>query len=190
MMNDLNDWFPQALRRHSPHCDARPSGVEISLLVIHGISLPRGVFGLDHVEQLFLGCLDVAAHASFADLRGVRVSAHLLIRRNGAVIQFCPFSARAWHAGVSSFAGRTGCNDFSIGIELEGSDEIPYADIQYVTLGRICGWLMASFPAIRHITGHADVAPGRKTDPGPAFDWQRLRQELGQEKGVMICAGS
>jgi AmpD protein len=185
-----NDWLPQAIKRLSPHCDARPAGAEITLIVVHGISLPRGVFGLDHVERLFLGCLDVTAHHSFADLKDVRVSAHVLIRRDGAVIQFCPFSARAWHAGVSSFAGRGHCNDFSIGIELEGCDEIPYEDIQYATLGQICGWLAAAFPAIRHITGHADVAPGRKTDPGPAFDWQRLRLEMGCGLEVLVCGGS
>lgn len=185
-----NEWLPQAVQRCSPHCDARPPGVEITLLVIHGISLPRGVFGLDHVERLFLGCLDEAAHPSFADLHGLRVSAHLLIDRRGTVTQFCPFSARAWHAGVSSFGGRAHCNDFSIGIELEGSDEIPYADIQYTTLAQVCGWLAAAFPTIGHITGHADVAPERKTDPGAAFDWQRLRRELGQELGVLVCGGS
>ena len=186
----MNDWLPQAGRRLSPHCDARPAEAEISLLIIHGISLPRGVFGLDHVERLFLGSLDVTAHASFAELRGVRVSAHVLIRRCGAIIQFCPFSARAWHAGVSSFAGRAGCNDFSIGIELEGSDEIPYTDHQYEALGWVCGWLIEHFPTIRYIVGHADVAPGRKTDPGPAFDWQRLRRELGGVQGVLVGGGS
>jgi AmpD protein len=186
----MNDWLPQAMQRRSPHCDARPPGVEISLLIIHGISLPKGVFGLDHVERLFLGCLDEAAHPSFVGLRDMRVSAHLLIDRKGTITQFCPFSMRAWHAGVSSFGGRAHCNDFSIGIELEGTDEVPYEDIQYEVLGRACGWLATAFPSIHHITGHADVAPGRKTDPGAALDWQRLRRELGQELGGLVCGGS
>lgn len=164
----------------SPHCDARPPGSTIDLLVIHGISLPPGEFGGPWIERLFLGTLPAEVHPYFAGIRGLRVAAHLLVRRNGELLQFVPFTLRAWHAGVSSFRGRTACNDFSIGIELEGTDQLAYTDAQYSKLALLSRLLMAAYPGITpaRIVGHSDVAPGRKTDPGPAFDWLRLRRAL------------
>ncbi|MGH8372573.1 MAG: 1,6-anhydro-N-acetylmuramyl-L-alanine amidase AmpD [Gammaproteobacteria bacterium] len=164
----------------SPHCDERPPSAGIDLLVIHGISLPPGEFGGPSIEDFFLGRLPVDVHPYFAGIIRQRVSAHLLIRRDGEVLQFVPFHRRAWHAGVSVFEGRTACNDFSIGIELEGSDEIPYEDHQYEVLEAVTRSLMQSYPAIipARIVGHSDIAPGRKTDPGPTFDWKRLHAAL------------
>ncbi|MBU6421024.1 MAG: 1,6-anhydro-N-acetylmuramyl-L-alanine amidase AmpD [Gammaproteobacteria bacterium] len=164
----------------SPHCDVRPAGAAIDLLVIHGISLPPGEFGGPWIEQLFLGSLPRNAHPYFREIANPRVAAHLLIRRDGTLRQFVPFTERAWHAGVSSFGGRTDCNDFSIGIELEGTDHVAYTDAQYAELAAISRALMRTYPGITpaRIVGHADIAPGRKTDPGPAFDWPRLRGQL------------
>lgn len=161
----------------SSHCDRRPDGVEIDLIVIHGISLPPGEFGSNAISQFFCGELDTSAHPAFADIAGLRVSAHLLIRRTGEIIQFVPFVTRAWHAGVSSFQGRSGCNDFSIGIELEGVDDLLYDDRQYQQLGKVIHLLREAWPGITadRIVGHADIAPDRKTDPGPAFDWAYLQ---------------
>jgi len=144
------------------------------LIVIHGISLPPGEFGGAWIDDLFLGRLDQAAHPYFAEIAHVRVSAHLLIRRDGSVTQYVPFHLRAWHAGVSSFDGRAGCNDFSIGIELEGTDDVPYAEAQYLNLARVIAALQQAYPSLRAIAGHEDIAPGRKTDPGASFDWARL----------------
>ena len=164
----------------SPYCDARPDATKIDLLVVHGISLPPGEFGGPWIELLFLGDLPADAHPYFATIQELRVSAHVLIRRAGELVQFVPFHKRAWHAGASSFAGRTACNDFSIGIELEGGDEVPYTDAQYTALARLSRVLMAAYPGIipTHIVGHSDIAPGRKTDPGPAFDWSKFRARL------------
>lgn len=163
--------------RPSPHADDRPAGCAPELVVIHGISLPPGVWGGEDVERLFLGTLDCTSHPAYAELRGVRVSAHLYLRRDGTVVQFVPVHRRAWHAGASRFAARGACNDFSIGIELEGSDRAPYADAQYVCLAAAVRALRAAFPAItpERLVGHDEIAPGRKTDPGPYFDWARLR---------------
>lgn len=160
----------------SPNCDARPAGSPIDLLVIHAISLPAGEFGGPWINDLFCNQLDPAAHADFADICALTVSAHALIRRDGEIIQYVPFQQRAWHAGESSFAGRTRCNDFSIGIELEGCDDQPFEDIQYQRLAQLTRALMQRYPGItrERITGHSDIAPGRKTDPGPHFDWERL----------------
>ncbi len=157
----------------SPHCDDRPLGMAIDLLVIHNISLPSGVFGGGDVEDLFMGRLQVDKHSSYADIAQLRVSAHLFIRRSGEVIQFVPFHLRAWHAGQSNFHGRSACNDFSIGIELEGSDVLPFESIQYQQLAHITRMLMKIYPGItpKTIVGHSDIAPNRKTDPGPYFDW-------------------
>lgn len=168
-------WLAQARRAPSPNCDERPTGIDIDLLVIHGISLPPAQFGGRYIEDFFLNRLDPGAHAYFEGLRDMRVSAHALIRRDGEVVQFVPFGKRAWHAGVSRFCGRQRCNDFSIGIELEGTDDIPYEDAQYRRLARVTRQLMQAYPGIgkTRIAGHSDIAPGRKTDPGPAFDWQR-----------------
>ncbi len=159
----------------SPNCDPRPEGAPIDLLVIHNISLPPGEFGGEHITALFTNCLDPTAHPYFTGICGLRVSAHALIRRDGQVIQYVPFHKRAWHAGVSCFEDRTACNDFSIGIELEGTDTAPYSEAQYTRLIELTAALMLAYPGItpRRITGHEHIAPGRKTDPGPAFDWSR-----------------
>ena len=164
----------------SPNCDARPDAQDISLLVIHNISLPPGKFGGPQVEQLFTNRLDPAEHPYFETIRGLKVSAHLFINRRGRVTQFVPLHRRAWHAGASQFAGRERCNDFSIGIELEGTDDRPYTAAQYRRLAQLTRMIMQAYPRIRarRITGHADIAPGRKTDPGPHFDWARFRRQL------------
>lgn len=160
----------------SPNCDARPQGATIRLLVVHGISLPPGQFGGDAIERLFTNRLDPAAHPCYREIHQLQVSAHLLIRRSGEVVQFVPFSKRAWHAGESCYGEASCCNDFSIGIELEGTDDIPYTDAQYAALQRLIPLLREAYPAIgaTDIVGHCHIAPGRKTDPGPAFDWARL----------------
>ena len=162
----------------SPNCDSRPPQTPISLIVVHGISLPPGEFGGDGVERLFTNRLDAAAHPHFASVAGLRVSSHFLIRRGGEVVQFVPCALRAWHAGESTWRGRSGCNDFSIGIELEGADDVRYTDAQYRVLARLARALRLRYPIV-DIAGHSDIAPGRKTDPGPAFDWARLRRALG-----------
>jgi N-acetyl-anhydromuramoyl-L-alanine amidase len=161
----------------SPHFDERPSGAAIELIVIHGISLPPGEFGGPWIDRLFTGCLPAEAHPFFQGIVASRVSAHALILRTGEIVQYVPFERRAWHAGPSQFRGRSSCNDFSIGIELEGTDDRPYADPQYERLAALIGALLASFPTLSRdrIAGHSDIAPGRKTDPGAAFDWTRLR---------------
>jgi AmpD protein len=163
----------------STHFDERPANVQPELIVVHGISLPPGEFGGPWIDRLFTGNLPPEAHPYFRQIRG-RVSAHVLIRRDGQVIQYVPFGARAWHAGQSEYRGRSACNDFSIGIELEGGDEIPYTDAQYDELARVIDALLLTYPGLSsaHITGHSDIAPGRKTDPGSAFDWPRLRARL------------
>jgi AmpD protein len=173
---DATHWLEGVARRQSPNCDDRPDPSDISLVVVHGISLPPGQFGTGLVEALFLNRLDVRADRRLADLDGVRVSAHVFIDRNGNVAQFVPFHRRAWHAGVSRHRGRERCNDFSVGVELEGVDDVPYTDAQYAVLERVLGALLARYPrlTLAAIVGHGDVAPGRKTDPGPAFDWPRL----------------
>ena len=164
----------------SPNCNERPPGAEINLLVIHNISLPAGCFGGVYIEQLFTNCLPLNADDSFADLAGLEVSSHLLINRQGELTQFVPFNKRAWHAGVSCFERCENCNDFSIGIELEGADDVPYTEQQYLSLGEISRLLMKVYPSIlsERIVGHSDIAPGRKSDPGDAFDWQRFREIL------------
>ncbi len=166
----------------SPNCDDRPAGSNVDLIVVHGISLPPGEFGGPWIGALFLNRLDPAAHPYFQGIAHLRVSAHLLIRRDGELAQYVPFQRRAWHAGESIYAGRSHCNDFSVGIELEGADHLPYDDRQYPRLAAIIQALRDAYPAItpERLTGHADIAPGRKTDPGPAFDWDRLRRLLGE----------
>jgi AmpD protein len=162
----------------SPNADARPPGTEITLLVVHNISLPPGTFGGDAVLRLFTNTLDWTSHPAYAPLRDLRVSAHFFVRRTGEVVQFVPCLRRAWHAGTSAWRGRPGCNDFSIGIELEGTDTAPYADVQYRHLARLVLALRQRYP-IAEIVGHSDIAPARKTDPGPAFEWARLRALVG-----------
>ncbi|GMQ77370.1 MAG: 1,6-anhydro-N-acetylmuramyl-L-alanine amidase AmpD [Gammaproteobacteria bacterium] len=183
--NDLildagNAWLQGVRRVPSPNCDARPAASEPELVVIHSISLPAGSFGPPHVEAFFCNRLDVDAHASFPQIARLRVSAHVLIRRHGELVQFVPFTKRAWHAGVSCYDGRDCCNDFSIGIELEGCDWQPFENAQYRRLADLVRLLKATWPAIGadRLVGHSDIAPGRKTDPGPHFDWRMLTSLL------------
>lgn len=173
-------WLDWARKIESPHFNERPERTEIALLVIHNISLPPGEFAGCCVEDFFCGKLAVEKHPYFAQIANLRVSAHLFIRRCGAVIQFVAFDKRAWHAGASSFKHRTNCNDFSIGIELEGTDDLPYTDIQYQQLVCLTKELQNHYPLIDldSIKGHAEIAPGRKTDPGQSFDWPRYRAAL------------
>jgi N-acetyl-anhydromuramoyl-L-alanine amidase len=164
----------------SPNCDDRPADCHPSLIVVHGISLPPGQFGGPWIDRLFTNSLPASAHPYFAAIADVRVSAHFLIRRDGELVQYVPVNNRAWHAGESSHAGRTCCNDFSIGIELEGEDSTPYENAQYDCLARLLRTLRATIDSLAHadVVGHSDIAPGRKTDPGEAFDWQELHARL------------
>lgn len=171
------DCFP------SPNCDDRPSNTDINLLVIHNISLPPADFTSNAVIEFFCNRLDHKAHPYFESIKELKVSAHLFIRRTGKIVQFVPFHRRAWHAGESSFEGQTRCNDFSIGIELEGTDNLAYTNDQYHQLVDVTRCLMQYFPGItpQRIVGHSDIAPARKTDPGPAFDWALYRRLLTRE---------
>jgi AmpD protein len=181
---DCDGWLGGARRLPSPNQDERPQGTVIDLLVIHYISLPAGRFSGPAIEQLFLNRLDPSSHPSFASLEGLRVSAHFLIRRRGELLQFVSGQARAWHAGQSQFMGRDRCNDFSIGIELEGNALRPFTDAQYRVLARLTRALVDRWP-LRHVAGHSDIAPGRKDDPGPLFDWARfatMTQSCGLER--------
>lgn len=173
-------WLSSARAVPSPNFGPRPAGVVPSLLVLHSISLPPGVFGGPEIEALFTNCLDCAAHPSFEALRGLEVSAHFLVRRDGKLLQFVSTDERAWHAGQSSFRGRERCNDFSIGIELEGLEGGLFDDRQYLALGQLLPLLRGHYP-LDAVVGHEHIAPGRKADPGPGFDWQRLRRQLGWE---------
>jgi len=166
----------------SPHFDARPSGALPELLVVHGISLPPGEFGGPWIDRLFTGTLPWDEHPYFKQIEGLRASAHALVRRDGQIVQYLPFGERAWHAGQSAWRGRTGCNDFSIGVELEGTDDMPYTDAQYEALAALSAALIATYPSLsaQTIAGHSEVSPGRKTDPGPSFDWARFRALLDQ----------
>ncbi len=174
------DWVLGCRRLPSPHRDDRPAGCTIDAIIVHGISLPPGEFGGGHIEALFAGELRRDAHPAFAALAGLRVSAHLLIARGGLVTQFVPLRARAWHAGESVLGGRPACNDYSVGIELEGTDDRPYTPAQYAALAALVAAITGRYPGITRdrIVGHSDVAAGRKTDPGPAFDWARLHRLL------------
>ncbi len=172
-------WLEGVRQVHSPHCDERPEGEIPSLLVVHNISLPPGKFGGPYIDQLFMGQLDPAEDPFFAEIQHLRVSAHCLIRRDGAIVQYVPFDKRAWHAGVSLFEGRERCNDFSIGIEMEGTDFEPFTDKQYQSLRAVTVLLMKHYPiSAERITGHSDIAPERKTDPGPFFDWSHFYELL------------
>ena len=166
----------EARQQPSPNCDLRPDEKDIALIVIHGISLPPGKFGGNYIDQLFCNKLNVNDHPYFKEISGLKVSSHILIRRDGEVVQYVPFQKRAWHAGVSSYKNRDGCNDFSIGIELEGEDETPYTETQYQVLAKLIKNLIETYPLLNTetIAGHSDIAPGRKTDPGEAFDRERL----------------
>lgn len=157
----------------SPYFNERPDNVDVSLLVIHCISLPEGIYGGKQIEHLFTGCLDCNEHKSFEDLKGLEVSAHCVIRRDGTIEQYVPFSKRAWHAGVSCFDGVEACNDYSIGIELEGTDKSVYTQAQYLTLAKVSDALINQYPLLtkQRIIGHSGIAPGRKNDPGYLFNW-------------------
>lgn len=177
-------WVGGARRDPSPHFDARPAGSAIELLVVHNISLPPGAFGSGDIARLFTNRLDAAAHPFFATLAGVRVSAHFLIERDGALTQFVSCLDRAWHAGASEFDGRPRCNDFSVGIELEGTDFAPFEAAQYATLASLTRALRAAYP-LRAVRGHADIAHDRKTDPGPFFDWSHYARLAALERALL-----
>jgi AmpD protein len=176
----IDGWLQWVEHCPSPNFNLRPDNIDINLLVIHSISLPPGEFGGGYVQQFFQNKLDASVHPYFATIADLTVSAHLFIERGGKITQFVPFDARAWHAGSSSFAGVADCNNYSIGIELEGTDELPYTDAQYHALEKVTRQLMLTYPKLtpERITGHEHIAPGRKTDPGPAFDWPRFRRAL------------
>ena len=170
-------WLAGARRVVSPNCDERPANAELCLIVIHGISLPPGEFGGPWIDRFFCNALPAHADPYFVTIAAMRVSAHVLIDRAGRLTQYVPFERRAWHAGQSSHCGRDACNDFSVGIELEGADDIPYSPEQYEALAALIRLLRSTYPTLRgaDVVGHSDIAPGRKTDPGPVFDWARLR---------------
>ncbi len=176
-MRYADGWLAGARRLMSPNCDDRPPGAAVTLVVLHSISLPPGEFGGDAIERLFTNRLDASAHPSFREVAALRVSAHFLVRRNGALVQFVPVARRAWHAGVSRWRRRDRCNDFSVGIELEGTDAQAYEDAQYERLASLLSALRKACP-VREIAAHSDVAPKRKTDPGARFDWPRLLSML------------
>jgi AmpD protein len=179
-------WYAAARRVPSPNCDDRPAGVAADLVVLHGISLPPGEFGGPWIDALFTNSLPPGEHPYFAGVASLKVSAHALVRRDGEVVQYVPFQRRAWHAGVSSWQGRERCNDYSVGIELEGTDARPYESAQYAALARLLAALLEAYPTLSaaRLVGHSDVAPGRKTDPGIAFDWPLVRALLGWEREV------
>jgi AmpD protein len=176
MIDAETGWISGVRRVASPNFDARPCGAELELVVVHGISLPPGQFGGSHIDQLFTNALRPDEHPYFAAIAGARVSSHVLIDRHGQLTQYVSFLDRAWHAGESAHFGRSGCNDFSVGIELEGTDEIPYEPEQYAALAKTVHALRTAYPSLARaqLVGHCHIAPGRKTDPGPAFEWLRL----------------
>jgi AmpD protein len=179
MRVDLETGLLQGARQiASPNCDARPEGVEADLIVVHGISLPPGEFGGPWIERLFTNSLPAEVHPYFTEVGSLRVSSHLVVMRDGTVTQYVKFTERAWHAGPSVYQGREACNDFSVGVELEGTDTLPYEAAQYDALARVVAALCAAYPRLSadRIVGHSDIAPGRKTDPGPAFDWPLARR--------------
>jgi N-acetyl-anhydromuramoyl-L-alanine amidase len=175
-------WLNVAKPIRSPNYDDRPNSDDISLLVIHCISLPPGEFGNTCIDQLFCNQLNPDEHPYFKEIHQLTVSSHLVIKRTGEINQYVPFNKRAWHAGQSSYQGRERCNDFSIGIELEGTETVPYTDTQYLTLAAVVKTLLNTYPNLsnEHITGHSDIAPGRKTDPGKVFDWKKFYCILGK----------
>jgi AmpD protein len=184
---DLNSGLMRGTRQiASPNFDARPDGVDTDLIVVHGISLPPGEFGGPWIEQLFTNTLPREMHPYFAEIGELRVSSHLVIARDGTLTQFVNFADRAWHAGLSNYLGRAACNDFSIGVELEGSDTVPYEAAQYDTLAHVVAALCDAYPRLsaERLVGHSDISPGRKTDPGPAFDWRRARDRI-----AAVCRG-
>jgi AmpD protein len=180
IIDPTTGWLQGVRQVPSPNCDDRPAGVTLELIVVHGISLPPGQFGNGWIDRFFCNELPADADPYFATICDLEVSAHVLIGRDGALTQFVPFGKRAWHAGRSSYCGRAACNDFSVGIELEGTDEQAYTPAQYAALATVIGTLRHGYPSLRdaEVVGHSDIAPGRKTDPGPAFDWPLLRRLL------------
>lgn len=182
-------WLDGAEHLPSPNHGPRPSGTEVSLIVLHSISLPPGVLHGDAVADLFLNRLDCSAHPDFESLRGVQVSAHFFVRRNGHVLQFVSTDARAWHAGASSLAGRANCNDYSVGIELEGLEGGSFSAAQYACLRSLCHALVTRYP-IAAVAGHEHIAPGRKHDPGPGFDWARLQRDTGWPRAWFAATGA
>jgi N-acetyl-anhydromuramoyl-L-alanine amidase len=176
---DLDNGLMRGARQvASPNYDSRPPGVEADLIVVHGISLPPGEFGGPWIDRLFTNTLPPEVHPYFAEVGPLRVSSHVVIERDGAVTQYVSFTERAWHAGKSSYQGRDACNDFSVGVELEGTDTLPYEAAQYAALAEVVAALCAAYPRLSpdRLVGHSDIAPGRKTDPGPAFDWPLARR--------------
>ena len=184
---DEHGWWPAARRYDSPNFNARPAGSAITLVVLHNISLPAGEFGGPHIADLFTNRLDFSADASFASLRGVEVSSHFLVRRDGAVIQFVSCDERAWHAGMSAFEGRENCNDFSVGIEIEGSDFIAFSAAQYDAVSVLINVLLARYPIVA-VQGHEHIAPGRKSDPGPYFDWSKIQEKSNVQAATLVSA--
>lgn len=180
IIDPATGWIGGARRVVSPNNDERPPGTQLDLIVVHGISLPPGKFGTGFIDRFFCNDLPRDADPFFATICELVVSAHVLIARDGALTQYVPFDRRAWHAGRSSYCGRTGCNDFSVGIELEGTDDRPYTVRQYRALAKLIVALREAYPTLRNakIVGHSDIAPGRKTDPGPSFDWNKLEHQL------------
>ncbi|MGO9037015.1 MAG: 1,6-anhydro-N-acetylmuramyl-L-alanine amidase AmpD [Steroidobacteraceae bacterium] len=184
---DLESGLLRGVRQiASPNCDSRPAGVEPDLIVVHGISLPPGDFGGPWIDRLFTNALPPEAHPYFAEVASMRVSSHLVIGREGAITQYVSFARRAWHAGQSSYGGREACNDFSIGVELEGTDTLAYEAAQYQALADVAAALCAAYPKITpaRLVGHSDIAPGRKTDPGPAFNWPHARRLIAAACGA------
>lgn len=173
-------WLENVRYMPSPNCDDRPAGTDINLIVVHNISLPPGEFGGPWIDALFTNTLPPDANPYFREIHALEVSSHALIRRTGEIVQYVPFHLRAWHAGASEYQGMPRCNDFSIGIELEGTDTQPYEDVQYDVLAQLVRSLIRHYPGLNtdRIAGHCDIAPARKTDPGPAFDWTRFRGTL------------
>ncbi len=180
-MEIIGHWVTGIPRLKSPNCDERPEKIDISLVVIHCISLPPGQFGGTFVNHLFSNVLNPEAHPYFREIVELKVSAHIFIRRNGGIIQFVPFNKRAWHAGLSQYRGKVRCNDFSIGIELEGTEQMAYTNDQYTKLGELIKTLIENYPnlSVENICGHSHIAPGRKSDPGVFFDWRRLKGIIG-----------
>jgi AmpD protein len=180
IIDPTTGWLQGVRHVPSPNCDERPAGMALDLIVVHGISLPPGQFGNGWIDRFFCNELPADADPYFATICDLEVSAHVLIGRDGTLTQFVPFAKRAWHAGRSSFCGRSACNDFSVGLELEGTDDLPYTAAQYAALAAVIEALRRGYPSLREaeVVGHSDIAPGRKTDPGPGFDWDELRRRL------------
>jgi AmpD protein len=184
IVDAMTGWLDGVRRVESPNSDERPSGTDLDLIVVHGISLPPGRFGEGWIDRFFCNELPAAADPYFATIADTKVSAHVLVARDGALTQYVSFNRRAWHAGRSLYCGRSACNDFSVGIELEGTDDSPYTRAQYESLADVVRALRSAYPPLRgaEVVGHSDIAPGRKTDPGPAFDWAALRDLLGEPR--------